>query len=102
AFSGALILLVRLCVQKLITGALLFTRREHGRAVVWLLALAGIITTSGMYIAGYAAISRLSLFSISGSSARLLTYSYSCAFFGVMSVVFTVTDTLLLSKRAEV
>lgn len=100
--SGAVILFSMLCVMKICIGSALFSLpMRRRRTAMWLTSVAALLTVAGSYVAGYSVICRLSLFSISESSAKLLTYSFGCAFFGVISLVLTVADTLLLSKRAE-
>ena len=100
--TGAILLFSMLCVQKIFIGSAVFCLPMRSpRAAMWLTTVTAVLVLAGMYVAGFSAISRLDLFSISESSAQLLIYSYGCAFFGVMSLVLTVADTLLLSKRAE-
>ena len=100
--AGAIVLFSMLCAQKIILGAAIFCLPVPSRrASTWLVSATAVTVMAGAYVAGYAAVSRISIFSLSERSADMLTYSYSCAFFGVMSAVLTVADTLLLAKRAE-
>lgn len=99
--TGFVIIAAMLCVQKLVIGAAVFAMPAKSSTAAWLVGITSMFTLAGMYAAGYSAISRIGIFVISTESAQLLIYSYSCAFFGVISLVLTIADSLLISKRAE-
>ena len=101
-FLSLCLLLGLLCLQELLTAAELFTMRGRARPMLtFFISLSAIIIIAAAYAAGYEAIISIDIIADRENGRTLLGFSYSCAFFGIMTIVFTVISTRLLSRHTE-
>lgn len=96
-----LLLAVFLCVQQLAEISMTYAmkRRRTPAKGFWLFGIMALILAV-LYEVGNYGIGYLFKF-LGDAAARNLYYSYSCAFFGVMTVVFVIVNSKLLKKTAR-